>query len=197
MNKKWLVPGIIVGVILLIITIFIGSYNGLVAQREAVNTKFGDLQAQYQRRADLIPNLVSTVQGAANFEQATLTAVTEARTKATSITIDPSKATPEQLAEYQAAQAELSQALGRLLAVAEAYPELQAVAAFIDLQSQLEGTENRIAVARKDLNAVAGKYNTKIQTFPTSIIAGMFGFDKYPYFEADDNTGTAPVVNFE
>lgn len=197
MNKKWFIPGIIVGLILLIAVIFIGSYNSLVAQREIVNTKFGDLQAQYQRRADLVPNLVSTVKGAANFEQSTLTAVTEARAKVASINIDPSKVTSEQLTQYQSAQAGLSQALSHLIAVAEDYPELQAVSAFLDLQSQLEGTENRIAVARKDLNSVAGTYNTKIQTFPVNLIAGMFGFDKYPYFEADDSTGTAPVVNFE
>ncbi len=196
-KNKWLIPGIIVGVLVLVVLWFIGSYNGLVAQRETVNSTFANLQSQYQRRADLVPNLVSTVQGAANFEQSTLTAVTDARAKATSITIDPSKSTPEQLTQYQESQNELSQALGRLLAVTESYPELQAVTAFTDLQIQLEGTENRIAVARNDLNGVARTYNTKVKTFPTNILAGMFGFDEYPYFEAVDSTGAAPVVDFE
>lgn len=196
-KSKWLIPGIIAGVIVLIIALVAGSYNGLISQRETVNTTFGNLQSQYQRRADLIPNLVNTVKGASGFEQSTLTAVTEARSKATSITVDPSKATPEQLIEYQAAQTELSQALGSLLAITENYPELKAVASFIDLQVQLEGTENRITVARNDLNRVAGTYNTKVQTFPTNLLAGMFGFEKYPYFEAENADGPAPIVDFE
>ena len=144
-----------------------------------------------------MPNLVNTVKGAANFEQETLTQVTEARAKATSISIDPSKATPEQLAAYQNAQGELSQALGRLLAVSENYPELKAVDAFRDLQVQLEGTENRIAVARKDFNDVAGGYNTSVQRFPTNITANLFNFDQFPYFEADEGAENAPTVNFE
>jgi len=197
MNRKWLIPGIIIGVIVLIAAIVIGGYNGLIGQRENVNKSFANLQSQYQRRADLVPNLVSTVKGAANFEQDTLTDVTEARAKATGITIDPSNATPEQLAQYQQSQGELSQALGRLLAVTENYPELKAVAGFQDLQVQLEGTENRISVARNDFNEVASGYNSRIQTFPTNITAGIFGFDKFPYFEAEDGADTAPDVNFE
>ena len=126
MNKKWLIPGIIVAIIMVIAVVVIGGYNGLVGQREAVNKSFADLQSQYQRRADLVPNLVNTVKGAADFEQETLTDVTEARAQATGVTIDPSNATPEQLAQYQEAQGELSQALGRLLAVTENYPQLQA-----------------------------------------------------------------------
>lgn len=197
MKRKWLIPGIIIGAIVLIAAIIAGGYNGLVGQREDVNKTFANLQSQYQRRADLVPNLVSTVKGAANFEQKTLTDVTEARARATSINIDPSKATPNQIAQYQASQGELSQALGRLLAVTENYPELRAVAAFQDLQVQLEGTENRISVARNDFNGVAASYNARIQTFPTNITAGIFGFDKFPYFEADDGAENAPDVNFE
>ncbi|HXH04905.1 MAG TPA: LemA family protein [Candidatus Nitrosotenuis sp.] len=197
MNRKWLIPGIILGALLLLFAIIAGGYNGLVNQREQVKSTFANVQTQYQRRADLVPNLVSTVKGAADFEQETLTQVTEARAKATSITIDPSKATPEQLAEYQQSQGELSQALGRLLAVAEAYPQLQATAAFRDLQVQLEGTENRIAVARKDFNDVARGYNARVQTFPTNITAGLFGFDAFSYFEADQGANRAPTVDFE
>jgi len=197
MNRKWLIPGIIIGIIVLVAAIVIGGYNGLVGQRENVNKSFANLQSQYQRRADLVPNLVSTVKGAANFEQDTLTDVTEARAKATGITIDPSNATPQQLAQYEQSQGELSQALGRLLAVTENYPELKAVAGFQDLQVQLEGTENRISVARNDFNEVASGYNSRIQTFPTNITAGIFGFDKFPYFEADDGAENAPDVNFE
>jgi LemA protein len=197
MNRKWLVPGIIIGVVVLIAAIIVGGYNGLVGQRESVNKTFANLQSQYQRRADLVPNLVNTVKGAANFEQETLTDVVEARAKATGITIDPSNATPEQLAKYQQSQGELSQALGRLLAVTENYPELKAVQGFQDLQVQLEGTENRISVARNDFNEVASGYNSRIQTFPTNITAGIFGFDKFTYFEADDGAEDAPDVNFE
>jgi LemA protein len=196
MNRKWLVPGIIIGVVVLIAAIIVGGYNGLVGQRESVNKTFANLQSQYQRRADLVPNLVNTVKGAANFEQETLTDVVEARAKATGITIDPSNATPEQLAKYQQSQGELSQALGRLLAVTENYPELKAVQGFQDLQVQLEGTENRISVARNDFNEVASGYNSRIQTFPTNI-TGIFGFDKFTYFEADDGAEDAPDVNFE
>jgi Uncharacterized conserved protein len=197
MKSKWLIPGIIIGVIVLIAAVVISGYNGLVGQRESVDTSLANLDSQYQRRADLVPNLVNTVKGAANFEQQTLTDVTEARAKATQITIDPSNATPEQLQQYQQAQGELSQALGRLLAVSENYPELRAVAGFQDLQVQLEGTENRIAVARSDFNDTARQYNTRIKTFPTNIIAGIFGFDAFPYFEADKGAENAPSVNFE
>jgi LemA protein len=197
MKSKWLIPGIIIGAILLLAMIVVGGYNGLVGQRESVNKTFANLQAQYQRRADLVPNLVNTVKGAANFEKTTLTDVTNARAKATGITIDPSKATPEQLAQYQQAQGELSQALGRLLAVTENYPDLKATAAFQDLQTQLEGTENRITVARKDYNDVAASYNARVQTFPTSLTAGIFGFKTFPYFQADAGSDKAPIVDFQ
>jgi LemA protein len=197
MNKSILITlGVIGGIVLLLALMIGGSYNGLVAQREAVRESFGKVQSQYQRRADLVPNLVSTVKGAADFEKSTITQVTEARAKATSMNIDASKATPEQIQQYQAAQGELSQALGRLLAVSENYPQLKATDAFRDLQSQLEGTENRIAVARNDYNTAAKTYNTSVQSFPRNLIAGMFGFEKQPYFEADKGADKAPKVDF-
>lgn len=196
MNRKWLIPGIIIGVIVLIVVLVVGGYNGLVGQCEGVKTALANVETQYQRRADLVPNLVNTVKGAADFEQQTLTDVTNARAKATSITIDPATATPEQIAQYQQAQGELSQALGKLLAVTENYPQLKATDAFRDLQTQLEGTENRIAVARRDFNEAARTYNTRIQTFPANITAGLFGFTVYPYFEADEGAQQAPTVNF-
>lgn len=196
MKSKWLVPGIVVGALVVLGMIMAGTYNGLVGSRETVNTKLANIQSQYQRRADLIPNLVKTVEGAANFEKSTLTEVTDARANATKITIDPSKATPEQLAQYQQAQGELSQALGRLLAVAESYPQLTATQNFKDLQVQLEGTENRIAVARNDFNEAARGYNTTVQTFPTNLVAGMFGFKSFTYFEASAGSDKAPSVDF-
>lgn len=197
MSKKWGILAGIVAIVLLGALIIGGSYNGLVGKRENVNKALSNIQTQYQRRSDLIPNLVSTVKGAANFEQTTLNQVVDARAKATSITIDPSKATPQQLQQYQSAQGELSQALGRLLAVAEAYPELKAVQSFQDLQVQLEGTENRIAVARTDFNNVAADYNATIKRFPTAIIANLFGFDSFSYFQAESGAENAPSVNFE
>ncbi|HEX8226881.1 MAG TPA: LemA family protein [Candidatus Saccharimonadales bacterium] len=196
MNRKWLIPGVIIGALLLLVMSIVGGYNGLVNQREDVQKTFANVQTQYQRRADLIPNLVNTVKGAANFEQTTLTQVTEARAKATSIQIDPSKATPAQLQAYQNSQGELSQALGRLLAVTENYPELRATEAFRDLQAQLEGTENRITVARKDYNDASAGYNARIQRFPTNITAAIFGFDKFPYFQAESGAQNAPTVDF-
>jgi LemA protein len=196
MNRKWLVPGIIGGVLLVLVLMIAGSYNGLVTKREQVRSTFANVQTQYQRRADLVPNLVSTVKGAANFEQETLTQVTEARAKATSISIDPSKATPQQLQQYQQSQGELSQALGRLLAVTENYPQLQATKNFQDLQVQLEGTENRIAVARRDYNEVLRDYNTRTNRFPSNITAGLFGFEEFPYFESAPGSQNAPKVEF-
>ena len=196
MTKKWLIPGII-GAILLLLALNIGSsYNGLVGQREDVKKSFANVQTQYQRRADLIPNLVSTVKGSADFEQKTLTAVVEARAKATSIQIDPSKATPAQLQQYSAAQGDLSQALGRLLVVTENYPQLRSTEGFRDLQVQLEGTENRITVARKDYNDASASYNARIQRFPANISARLFNFDAFPYFQADPGASAAPTVNF-
>ena len=197
MNKsKWLIPGIIVGVLVLLVLMVSGSYNGLVKQREEVRTSLSNIQTQYQRRSDLIPNLVNTVKGSANFEKTTLDSVVNARAKATSIQIDPSKATPAQLQQYQQSQGELSQALGRLLAVTENYPDLKSTRAFTDLQVQLEGTENRIAVARRDYNEIARPYNAKIQTFPSNIAAGIFNFESFPYFQATAGSDKAPTVTF-
>lgn len=195
-NKKWTVPAIIVGVILAVLLAIGASYNSLVNQRENVKRSFANVQTQYQRRSDLVPNLVNTVKGAANFEQTTLNQVVAARAKATSIQIDPSKATPAQLQQYQNAQGELSQALSRLLVVVENYPDIKSVAAFQDLQAQLEGTENRIAVARKDFNDQAAGYNAHIQRFPATVTAKVFGFNSFPYFQADQGAQTAPTVNF-
>ncbi|OYX53397.1 LemA family protein [Candidatus Saccharibacteria bacterium 32-50-13] len=197
MNRKWLIPAVIIGAVLLLGGVLIGSYNGLIGQRESVRKSLSNLDSQYQRRADLIPNLVSTVKGAADFEQETLTEVVEARSRATSVTIDPDTASPEQIAAYQESQGELSQALGRLLAVAESYPQLTATENFRDLQVQLEGTENRINVARRDFNEVASSFNSRVQTFPTNILAGLFGFDQFPYFEAAEGSDEAPTVDFE
>ncbi len=178
---------------------FLGSWsyqNKFVNLDETVNRAFGDLQSDYQRRADLIPNLVNTVKGAANFEQETLTALTQARARATSITIDPSTATPEQLQAFQEAQSGLSQSLGRLLMISENYPQLRASENFKELQVQLEGTENRIKVARNKYNAAVSKYNVGIRTFPGNLFAGLFGFSRKPQFQADEGAQNAPNVNF-
>ncbi len=197
MNKKWMIPGVILGILLVVALAVGGSYNSLVNQRESVKKALANVQTQYQRRADLVPNLVSTVKGAADFEQTTLNQVVEARSKATSIQIDPSKVTPQQIQQYQSAQGELSQALGKLLAITENYPELKAVDAFRDLQVQLEGTENRIAVARKDYNDTTAIYAASVQRFPSNITAAVFGFQQLPYFEADEGSDEAPAVDFE
>lgn len=187
-------------VILGIIVIFgfwgCSGYNGLVKQDENVKNAWNDVQSQYQRRSDLIPNLVNTVKGAANFEQETLTRVVEARSKATSINVDPNNLTPEKIAQFQQAQGELTGALSRLLAVVENYPELKATQNFQDLQRQLEGTENRITVARNDFNAAVNVYNTKVRSFPMNFFAGMFGFSPKEGFKADPGSEKAPTVNF-
>lgn len=174
----------------------IGAYNGLVSMEETVEKSWADVESQYQRRADLIPNLVNTVKGYATHEQSTLEGVVEARSKATQITVSAGELTPEKLAEYQAAQGAVSSALGKLLAITENYPDLKANQNFLELQAQLEGCENRIAVARKDFNAVAREYNTAVRRFPKSIFAAIFGFDRKPYFEAEAGADKAPTVNF-
>ena len=174
----------------------ISAYNGLVKMDESVNTAWSNVENQYQRRADLIPNLVNTVKGYAAHEKETLEAVMAARSKATQMTIDADNLTPEKLQEYQKAQGEIGSALGRLLAITENYPELKANENFKELQAQLEGTENRISVERRNFNEVARTYNTSIRTFPKSILAGMFGFDKRPYFEAEEGANKAPEVKF-
>lgn len=174
-----------------------GTYNNLVTEDEAVEQAWANVETTYQRRADLIPNLVSTVRGAADFEQETLTQVTEARARATSINIDADDLNdPEQMQQYMAAQQQLSGALGRLLAVAENYPQLRATESFRDLQVQLEGTENRINVARTRYNEAVRSYNTKVRSFPANIFAGMFGFDRRTPFEADEGASQAPRVEF-
>jgi len=194
---KKALPWIVVLGILAIIALWVmNAYNGFVAAEEEVDSSWAQVENQYQRRADLVPNLVATVKGYAAHEQQTLEGVVEARAKATSIVIDPANATPEQLAAFQAAQGELSQALGRLLAVAENYPDLKANENFRDLQAQLEGTENRIAVARQSFNETAKEYNQNIRRFPNNIIAGIFGFSKKPYFEAEEGAKAAPKVEF-
>ena len=174
----------------------VSAYNGLVKMDESVSTAWSNVENQYQRRADLIPNLVNTVKGYAAHEKETFEAVVSARSKATQMTIDADNLTPEKLQQYQKAQGEIGAALGRLLAITENYPELKANENFKELQAQLEGTENRISVERRNFNEVARTYNTSIRTFPKSILAGMFGFDKRPYFEAEEGANKAPEVKF-
>lgn len=172
------------------------SYNSMVKMDENVKTKWAAVQSQYQRRSDLIPNLVNTVKGAANFEKSTLTAVVEARAKATSVQVDPTKLTPESIKAFQTAQGELSSALGRLLAVTENYPNLKTNENFLGLQAQIEGTENRIQVARQDFNTAVQDFNTKIRSFPANITAKMFGFSEKGYFTAEPGADKAPKVQF-
>jgi LemA protein len=172
------------------------GYNSSVELDEKVKSQWGEVQNQYQRRADLIDNLVATVKGAANFEKETLTQVIEARAKATSIQVDPSKLTPETLEKFQASQGQLSQALGKLMVVSERYPELKANQNFLELQAQIEGTENRIAVARRDFNTSVQEYNTNIRKFPNNMFSGMFGFQQKGSFAAEAGAEKAPEVKF-
>lgn len=174
----------------------ISSYNGLVSMDENVSNQWANVETQYQRRSNLIPNLVNTVKGYAKHESQTLEAVMAARSQATQVKIDPSNCTPQQLAAYQKAQGDVTTALGKLLAITENYPDLKANQNFLELQSQLEGTENRINVARKDFNDTAKKYNTSLRRFPRNIIASMFGFEKRNYFEAEAGAEKAPKVEF-
>lgn len=188
---------IVIGVILLIaVGSGISGYNGLVEQEETVSESWGNLQAQYQRRADLVPNLVNTVKGYAAHEQSTLENVVNARAKATQITLDADGLTPERLKQYQDAQGELSAAIGRLLAVSEQYPQLRASENFSELQAQLEGTENRINESRQLYNGAVREFNTKVRRFPTSLIAGLCGFEKKTPFEAESGADKAPTVEF-
>ena len=172
------------------------NYNALVEQEENVDKAWAEVDNQYQRRMDLIPNLVATVQGYVKHEEATLTSVVEARSKASSITLNANELSDEALANFQAAQDELSRGLGRLMAVAESYPDLKANENFMALQDQIEGTENRIAVARRNFNEAAQEYNANIRKLPTVIYAGWFGFEKKPYFKAQAGAETAPRVQF-
>ena len=193
--KKFLIGLVVVlGLAAIVVLWGINAYNGLVESQEEVNSAWSQVENQYTRRADLVPNLVATVKGYAQHEQSTLESVVEARAKATQITIDPSNA--DQFAQYQAAQGELTQALGRLIAVAESYPDLKANENFRDLQAQLEGTENRIATARQLFNDTAKSYNQRVRRFPTNIIASMYDFEKRAYFEAEPEAAKAPKVEF-
>lgn len=187
---------IILAVVAIVAIWGITGYNGMVKADEAVSTAWSNVENQYQRRADLIPNLVNTVKGYAAHEKETLDAVISARTRATQVTVDADNLTPEKLQEYQKAQGEVGSALGRLLAITEAYPELKANQNFLELQAQLEGTENRISVERRNFNDAAKNYNTSIRTFPRNLLAGMFGFEKRPYFEAQEGAEKAPEVQF-
>ncbi len=196
MKKGTLIAIIVVAILGLLVIWGVGKYNSIVPAEENVETAWAQVEAQYQRRADLIPNLVNTVKGYAAHESETLESVVAARSNATSLSVDVANLTSEQLADYQAAQGELGAALGRLLAITEAYPDLKANANFMDLQKQLEGTENRIATARMTFNEAARSFNTLIRRFPTNIVAAICGFDKKPYFEAEAGAEKAPEVAF-
>lgn len=190
--------GLIITIVVIVLVALwgISSYNGLVGMDENVSNQWANVETQYQRRSDLIPNLVNTVKGYAKHESQTLEAVMAARSQATQVKIDPSNCTPQQLAAYQKAQGDVTTALGKLLAITENYPDLKANQNFLELQSQLEGTENRINVARKDFNNSAKEYNTSLRRFPRNIIASMFGFEKRNYFEAEAGAEKAPKVEF-
>lgn len=197
MKKKSIITIVIIAVVVLAIYLWFKSgYNSMVMKQEAVEAQWAQVENVYQRRADLIPNLVATVKGYAQHEQGTLTAVIEARAKATSVTIDPTDLDPEDIAKFQAAQDQLSGALSRLLVSVEAYPELKANENFMALQAQLEGTENRITVERQRFNDTAKDYNQYIRKFPRNIIANMFDFEKVGYFKAQAGAETAPKVEF-
>ena len=196
MNRKTIIGLGILGVVILTVFWGISKYNGLVNKDEAVNGQWANVENQYQRRADLIPNLVATVKGYATHESETLEGVIAARAKATQVTIDPDNMTPEKLQQYQAAQGELSSALGKLLMITENYPDLKANQNFIELQAQLEGTENRISTERTKFNDLSKDFNTSIRRFPTNIIASMAGFEKRAYFEAEEGSEKAPEVKF-
>ncbi len=193
MNKTNLIIIAVIGVLLVF---FVSSYNSIVGLKIDSKTQWSNVETVYQRRADLIPNLVSTVKGYADFEKSVFVEVTEARSKATSMTISAEELTPENMARFQAAQSQLSSSLSRLLATFERYPDLKANQNFLDLQAQLEGTENRISVERKRYNEVTGNYNKKIEKFPGAILASMFGFKEIGTFKADQGAENAPKVEF-
>jgi len=196
--KKWLLPILIIGgLVLLLGTWYVNTNNSLVEMKGQATKQWANVESSYQRRSDLIGNLVKTVQGAADFERGTLTDVIEARAKATAITIDPSNITPAQLEQFNQAQSGLSGALSKLLVSVERYPELKANQNFLELQSQLEGTENRINVERNRFNDLAGEYNIKIAKIPTNIIASIANFDPLALFSSKAGAEDAPDVNFE
>lgn len=198
MKKSWIVLIVILGILLISFLWIRGLFNGLVSNEEIVNKRWADVEGAYQRRADLIPNLVSTVKGYAKFEQETLIKVVEQRASATQPTVkmDPTTMDQAALTKFQQAQDALGSSLSRLLVVVEKYPELKANQNFLQLQAQLEGTENRINVERRNFNDAVQTYNTKLRRFPTNIFAGMFGFTKKPYFEASAGAENAPKVEF-
>ena len=195
--KKGVIILIVVAVVVLGIFMWVKStYNGLVTKQESVESAWSQVENVYQRRADLVPNLVATVKGYAAHEKETLEGVVNARSKATQMSIDPTKLDEESLKKFQSAQGELGNAIGRLLMITENYPDLKANENFKELQAQLEGSENRITVERQKFNESAKEYNTQIRHFPANIIAGMFGFDRKPYFEAKEGADEAPKVEF-
>lgn len=194
--KKLLIIGLLVVGAIIVYRLFAGTYNNLVTEQQKVESQWAQVENVYQRRADLIPNLVNTVKGYADFEQETLTRVIEARAKATSVTIDAGELTPDKVAEFQQAQGELSSALGRLLVSVERYPDLKANQNFLDLQTQLEGTENRIAVERMKFNDTVRTYNTYVKQFPRNLLAGMYGFEERGYFDAAPEAEQVPQVQF-
>ena len=196
MNTKYLTVIVVVVFILLLGGCGCNGYNNMVRLDETVKSSWGNVQSEYQRRTDLIPNLVNTVKGAANFEQQTLTNVMEARAKATQVKIDADNLTPEKIAQFQQAQGQVSSSLGRLLAVVENYPDLKATQNFRDLQAQLEGTENRIKVSRNDFNGAVQEYNQSVRSFPNNIFGGMFGFHAKAPFQSDPGADKAPDVKF-
>jgi LemA protein len=196
MNTKTLTLIVIAALVLLLGGCGCSGYNGLVQQDETVKKAWNNVQSDYQRRSDLIPNLVSTVKGEANFEQTTLTNVIQARASATQIKLDAKDLSPEKIKEFQAAQGQLSQALGKLMVLTENYPNLKANEAFRGLQAQLEGTENRIKVARNDFNAAVADYNIKARSFPMNILAGLTGFKPKEGFQAEAGSEKAPEVKF-
>jgi LemA protein len=198
MKKGLLITlGIILVVGFILYRVFAGSYNNMVTKEEQVTGAWSQVENVYQRRADLIPNLVNTVQGYADFEQETLQGVIEARSKATGVNVNAGDLSPEKIQQFQQAQQGLSSALSRLMVVVERYPDLKANQGFLQLQSQLEGTENRISVERRRFNEVTQDYNTYIRRFPQTMLAGMYGFDKKGYFEADAGAEKAPEVSFD
>ena len=196
MKKILIITGGILVLLFAIYQLFAGKYNTMVELSEPATSQWANVQSAYQRRADLIPNIVNTVKGYAEFEKSTLTAVVEARAKATSMTVDASNLNPENIQKFQAAQDGLSGALSRLLVTIEKYPDLKANQNFLELQSQLEGTENRINVERNRFNELVKEYNTYIKKFPNNLIAGLFNMERKGYFEAAAGSEKAPEVNF-
>ncbi len=196
MKKSLIVIIVLAAIVAIVFFWYTGVYNKIVTADEAVTAQWGNVENQYQRRSDLIPNLVATVKGYATHEQSTLEGVIEARAKATQVTVDPTNITPEALAQYQSAQSGVSSALSRLLVSVEAYPDLKANQNFLDLQTQLEGTENRISTERMRFNEAANIFNILIRRFPNNIVANMSGFSAKPYFKAEEGADKAPKVEF-